>query len=567
MRQRTEAGGLTVNAIAGSYVVVLGLDVTESARAGLRGFAIKREDTVEGETYWMKGTKTFESVEPHPAAGEQFSSLYQPFQTFQWADYSAKPGRTYVYTVVPMTGDPQALQQRTPVSVTVTTERTSGDHTIHFNRGAVATQEYARRFHNRPPSEVGKSAYAWLSRGLLEGIISFIRRARGAGYGLKGAFYEFQWPAVLEELRAAHARGVDVQIVFDDIDTAGGPHAANEDAIGKAQIAALCKPRTHGTLMHNKFLVLTHGTPKAVLFGSTNLTENGIFGHANCTHVVENQTIAGNYLGLFEKLTSDPATTHESGYKKWTVEHTPAPAESFEAGMASVFSPRSNLEALNWYATLAGQATQGLFMTFAFGMNAQFQQVYGRPDGVLRVGLMEKEWSGANKQRQLDAIRRLQALPNVVIAIGNRIPLTGFDRWLGELERISDHVNVHWIHLKFMLVDPLSDHPTVVTGSANFSDASTTTNDENMLVIKGNTRVADIYLGEFMRLYSHYAFRQAVKIFLDTHPHASAADMRQGFLIEHGDWTSSYFDPHDRSGRMARRRYFAQSEQSAAITI
>ena len=112
MRVRTVAGGLTVNAVAGSYVVVLGLNINDADRAGLRGFAIQREDKTENETYWMKGTKTFQSVEPHPAAGEQFSSLVEPFQTFQWADYSAKPGYTYVYTVVAMTGKPGAQARR-----------------------------------------------------------------------------------------------------------------------------------------------------------------------------------------------------------------------------------------------------------------------------------------------------------------------------------------------------------------------------------------------------------------------------------------------------------------------
>jgi phosphatidylserine/phosphatidylglycerophosphate/cardiolipin synthase-like enzyme len=170
---------------------------------------------------------------------------------------------------------------------------------------------------------------------------------------------------------------------------------------------------------------------------------------------------------------------------------------------------------------------------------------------------MEKEWNGANKEAQIQAIRKIQALPNVVIAIGNRIPLNGFDRWLGELDRITNHVNVHWIHLKFMLVDPLSDNPIVVTGSANFSEASTKTNDENMLVVRDNKRVADIYLGEYMRLYSHYAFREAVRIFLEKHPDAKPEDMKQGFLIDKGDWTTPYFDPKDRSGRRARRLYFA----------
>jgi phosphatidylserine/phosphatidylglycerophosphate/cardiolipin synthase-like enzyme len=206
---------------------------------------------------------------------------------------------------------------------------------------------------------------------------------------------------------------------------------------------------------------------------------------------------------------------------------------------------------------LAGGAKNALFMTFAFGMNGTFRQVYATDDAVLRFGLMEKEWNGAGKDAQIAAIRKIQARPNVVIAIGNRISLNNFDQWLKELDRITGHVNVQWVHLKFMLVDPLSDHPVVVTGSANFSDASTRTNDENMLVIKDNTRVADIYLGEYMRLYSHYAFREAVKIFLEQNPHAKPEDIRQGFLIEQGDWTKPYFEPKDRSARMARRLYFA----------
>jgi hypothetical protein len=78
-----------------------------------------------------------------------------------------------------------------------------------------------------------------------------------------------------------------------------------------------------------------------------------------------------------------------------------------------------------------------------------------------------------------------------------------------------------------------------------------------MLVIKDNTRVADIYLGEYMRLYSHYAFREAVKIFLERNPHAKPEDMKQGFLIEGADWTKTYFDPRDKTARMARRVYFA----------
>jgi phosphatidylserine/phosphatidylglycerophosphate/cardiolipin synthase-like enzyme len=409
------------------------------------------------------------------------------------------------------------------------------------------------------PSDVGQAAYDWLSRGLAEGIRDFVGRAKNKNWTLKGAFYEFQWPAVIDAFREAKQRKVTVSIVFDDIKNATGPRKKNEKAIAAERLKSVCIPRTNGTLMHNKFIVLIEGKkPRAVMFGSTNLTENGLYGHANCAHIVENEDIAAKYLAFYEKLTEDPETsTKVSDYKNWTIEQTPAPAKKFSNGMAAVFSPRADLDALNWYAELAGAAKAGLFMTFAFGMNEQFRNVYGTNDDVLRMGLMEKEWNGRNKDAQIAAIRKLQARPNVVIAIGNRIPLTNFDQWLGELDRATDHVNVHWIHTKFMLIDPLSSNPTVITGSANFSDASTRTNDENMVVIKKDTRVADIYLGEFMRLHSHYAFRQAVKIFLEQNPGASPEDFQQRFLIEEGDWTKSYFDPNDRQARQTRREYFS----------
>ena len=46
--------------------------------------------------------------------------------------------------------------------------------------------------------------------------------------------------------------------------------------------------------------------------------------------------------------------------------------------------------------------------------------------------------------------------------------------------------------------------PVVVSGSANFSKSSVTKNDENTLVIKGDRRVADIYLTEFSRMFEHF---------------------------------------------------------------
>jgi phosphatidylserine/phosphatidylglycerophosphate/cardiolipin synthase-like enzyme len=69
----------------------------------------------------------------------------------------------------------------------------------------------------------------------------------------------------------------------------------------------------------------------------------------------------------------------------------------------------------------------------------------------------------------------------------------------------------NFIHNKIILIDPMSENPIVVIGSANFSDNSISNNDENTLIIKGNKDLADIYLTEFIRVFNHYYVRQISK--------------------------------------------------------
>ena len=81
-------------------------------------------------------------------------------------------------------------------------------------------------------------------------------------------------------------------------------------------------------------------------------------------------------------------------------------------------------------------------------------------------------------------------------------------QWARETSTRAMRLNAYVanIHSKFLLVDPLGDDPVVVTSSANFSDTSTNDNDENMVIIRGNQRVADIYFTEFNRLFHHFYF-------------------------------------------------------------
>ena len=568
MRARKTKAGLTVNAIAGSHVVFLGMDLAKEKRKGFRGFGFKRHDPAEGETVWLRGLKTFQATAPHPAPGETFSTREHPIQGFQWSDFSAKPDRDYVYTIVALYGKPGQLEARIELEVEVHTEPEEGQtHSVFFNRGSVATQEYARRYQNKKPREAGPGAYEWLSRGLLEAFVAFIGEAK-KGWSIHGAIYEFQWPAAIQALVDAKRRGVDVHVIFDDIEAydakgkATGPWEKNRAAIAKMKAKGICTSRANGKLMHNKFFILSRPgakpKPEAVWTGSTNLTENGIFGHSNLGHIVRDKTIAAGYMDYWSRLQQDLPV--DNAYRALNVAVTATPPKPWGAECVAVYSPRgTNLDALDWYASIAAGSRNALFMTFAFGMHPKFQQVYSRKDGVLRMALMEGTTrSPRTAAEDAKAIAKLRKLPNVVVALGNRIVTNSFDRWLAEMAQVSsDGVHIYWIHTKYMLVDPLSAKPVVISGSANFSDASTDTNDENMLVIRGNKRIADIYFGEYLRLYNHYAFREAVKRDLERKKFGKAGDWKPQFLIDSDAWMQDYFDPKDPSARYLRREYFA----------
>jgi phosphatidylserine/phosphatidylglycerophosphate/cardiolipin synthase-like enzyme len=113
---------------------------------------------------------------------------------------------------------------------------------------------------------------------------------------------------------------------------------------------------------------------------------------------------------------------------------------------------------------------------------------------------------------------------------------------------------VSYIHSKFLLRDPLGKDPIVVTGSANFSAASTNSNDENMLVIRGNRRVADIYFTEFNRLFNHYYFRSVMESVKTT----QAQQDSELFLDETGkEWLKKYAPGKLRA---KRRRIYTEME-------
>jgi phosphatidylserine/phosphatidylglycerophosphate/cardiolipin synthase-like enzyme len=528
MRKRNEAGSLSVHAIAGSHVVLLGLDVAEADTAGLLGFAIERGDPATGARHWLRGMKVFAGTDVAP--GASVSLRDHPLQSFQWGDYGVEPGHAYTYRVVALYGVPGALEERHDATVEITTEPVDeGTHAIHFNRGVAGSQAYERQFGDRRPREGDRSdpAYTWLSRGLEEALLDFIASAEGPGFALRGSVYEFTYPRVLDALAAAVDRGVDVRIVYDRRGTAGTGDKrkvwqASEPAIEKAGLGPVMIPRkTNSAISHNKFFVLLRdGGPAAVWTGSANVTWGGLFGQSNVGHLVRDTGVAARFLDYWTRLAADPAYAE---LRPANTEASPTPATPPAPGIGTVFSPRTTLDMIDWYATQAAGARRSFFMTAAFGVHDEIAAAIAPDSDVLRYLVLEQPPGRGDVRFDVDH--------DVKVAVGSLLAKGVLDRWVAEhLTNLDTHV--HFTHTKFMLVDPLGDHPLVVSGSGNFSDPSIHENDENMLVIQDDPRAADIFLGEFMRIFNHFYFRYL----------AGRTGVASAFLAEDDSWAARYFD-------------------------
>jgi Phosphatidylserine/phosphatidylglycerophosphate/cardiolipin synthases and related enzymes len=96
------------------------------------------------------------------------------------------------------------------------------------------------------------------------------------------------------------------------------------------------------------------------------------------------------------------------------------------------------------------------------------------------------------------------------------------------------------IHDKVVVIDPFSDDCAVITGSHNLGHKASFNNDENLVIIRGNRKLAAAYASHVLDVYDHFAWRVAQQ------------DPRQkgdGFLkVKPDDWQGSTSTPTGPSG-------------------
>jgi phosphatidylserine/phosphatidylglycerophosphate/cardiolipin synthase-like enzyme len=553
--------GFKARAIAGTRAIIIALDCEEEARAGLLGFAFRR--TVGGQSVWLLSHKVFKSVEPNP---DPRHGLYPtnryPVQSFLWSDFTAEPGTRYTFEVHPVYGTPAHPKLRDPLVLKVLTEEEEGkQHSIWFNRGAIASQAYAKQFDNHKPTDEemndpDNKHTRWLSRGLLEACLEYIRSTQKTEK-LRGCFYEFTYRPILEAFAKLIDDGFDVELIVHD-DRKGKNKAAMRSAgLPVNKSGEIVHWRTRTKIPHNKFIIRFKGDkPTEVWTGSTNITASGFLGQSNVGHIVHDETVAGQYFEYWKILQENPTGKPT---KAAVVALSPyPPALPKKKSMTCIFSPRQAATMLNWYADRMDDATSCIMFTAAFTVASDFVGPLSKPRNFLRFVLKEKPPTREERTARVDrnlviayggVLGAQHLVKNGKLVVKRKVSGFSLDRWFVKEELTRSEGNIFFVHTKYLLIDPLSDDPLICTGSANFSENSLTGNDENMVLIRGNTRVADIYLTEFDRLFRHFYFRDVSNEL--TIKRQKGQEPEKVWLDERFIWTDEYFWP---GGFKTRRR-------------
>lgn len=201
MKTFVQGKKISVQAIAGTHVVLLGFNATKTGKKGLIGFGVSRRDEATQEILYLKGYQYFE----HGQIGAD--SMTNPIQSFLWGDYTAKPGKNYIYTIVPFYGNPAQPEKNSSIQVNISMEESEHKtHAVFFNRGVAGSQYYSNKFGQyrkyylketygrkhweeciEPDDVPNNEAWNWLSRGLEEAMIGFIKQANGPEYSIRAS--------------------------------------------------------------------------------------------------------------------------------------------------------------------------------------------------------------------------------------------------------------------------------------------------------------------------------------------------------------------------------------------
>lgn len=537
---RVKRGQYRGAALVGTHSAIIAWTLDAKAPPkNLLGFAIRRTeldpDTNEVTGLaWLRGGKRFADTD---TGAEDVSSLEAPFQRFRWSDYTLSSTSAYRFEVFPMRGTPRELERDEP-PLTYDLRPSSednGDLGVFVNRGVTAAMAYLRRFRNRRPDEIGPPAYAWLSRGLKESLLALIRRAR-RGQSLHVAIYEFFDHEIAGALRDALYREVDVRIVHD-AKPGKRSTAENLEVVKHFHLQAVATGRTTVNISHNKIVIRLGANGKAIetWTGSANFTENAFHFQTNTALIIRDPHLMRHFELYFQALTGNPSKADSKKLNRAIIDSANSPEERF--AKRTFFSPLRTSDILEASVEMIRSARSAILVSAPFGLPESMVEALGKnPTDVVEYGLVN-----STAKKKIEKLRT----KNTRFFTPTRLASYMGRAWDAKA------FGAHKIHAKSLVVDPWSKNPKILIGSANFSKPSCRDNDENALLIEGDSRLTSIIASEFMRMYDHYKARFYIQ--------QMGASVGQ-FLTPDSSWSRTAFNPRSTSHKFRDRIVFSGQE-------
>ncbi len=529
---------------------------------GCMGFALYRIDS--------KGTETVlpsHAVFPGGTIAAGQTTAEFPIQKFYWKDVYArlegdKTGNyAFRYKIVPLEGAPGALEPMASQPILTTNEVTisgacSASVTAIFNRGLISTQHVseALKGHVNKSSLLaeivipGNQLRKDLAGDILGTLTGFVAQAKSSG-SIYAALYELTDVELVESLRGI---GNKLNIVLANIvgkPRPGGSEEVageNDDSEKKLKASAsslLYRQPPSGHIVHNKFLIYVdaHQTPQAVLTGSCNWTDTGLCAQTNNSIVIRDKLVAARYMAYWKKLRSDE-TAHEAGSP---FQNTPlrkfngtGKSLNLDKGTAdastlvSYFSPNTpkqrrkakgkaeaipvDMKDLRDRVMAAKNAV--LFLAFIPGTPSitEFAAAAQKANKGLFVrgcvtspdaaGNFYYDLKGTSPPKKQKGVKSPAAPQDARVISANALDKVVPDGWQKELLKAGFAIT----HDKIVVIDPFADDCVVVSGSHNLGYQASYNNDENLILIEGNKKLAMAYATHVLDVYDHFAWRWTV---------------------------------------------------------
>jgi len=336
-----------------------------------------------------------------------------------------------------------------------------------------------------------------------------------------------------------------------------------------------------GHIGHNKFVVYVNaaGVAKSVLTGSTNWTWSGVGGQSNNCIRIDNDAVAAAYLAYWQRLQADPQPTPkdtsaknpgagqgdplktsdrdgvvvETGRERIEVWFSPNMPGKKQPPSASVKTPPPPPPDMDRLFSLMRQAKRSIFflvfMPSRGGVNSIVSEAValGQKDSSLDVvGAIsdtQAMW-GYKPGSKDDTGKKVPASsPHIYeqggVSVVRATALTDKEigKPLGDFsfdEKLT--VGRAIIHDKILVLDPTDpEHCSVAFGSHNLGYKASYSNDENLVIVRGNRPLALAYAAHVLDVFDHYRFR-AAEAEVSQKKSASSTPQFDGFLDASDAW-------------------------------